>query len=119
MFPDESIVPEQYENSFIRGVFDGDGSIYAAGASCGVSITGNLSLMSSVLERFSRVTGTKSKVYKDHSAFSIRIGGRKNVEKIYDYLYKNAECFLERKKHRFDELLRKEDGCSETIIGEP
>ena len=106
-FPEYDIVPNHLIRHFIRGYFDGDGSVYNGNSGICVSFEGTQSFLNSLLDVLKDVTGTKSSVYKyknkDH--YSIKIGGRNQVKSFYNFIYNNATIFLGRKKMVFEDNL--------------
>lgn len=113
-FPTKEQLPEEFERHFIRGYFDGNGSIYSTfNKKCGkneytVSFSaGSKDILIGIRQKFSLLTGSKANVYpyKNRKAFDYKIGGANNIEKIYHYFYDDAELFLGRKKAKFDEFI--------------
>lgn len=110
-FPNNNIVPEELIPHFIRGYFDGDGSIYwvnniKRNAGC-FSIIGNKEFLEKILEHIKKEVTTNSSLYKykDKEIYEIRIGGRNNLKNIYNYLYKESSLFLSRKEKKFKEII--------------
>jgi exonuclease VII small subunit len=101
-FPDESIVPKQLQNHFIRGYFDGDGSFKKSNDGFYVF---NLCGTKEFLLKCQEILGKQTKLEKRHkddkNNYSFSIGGRRQVKKIGDYLYQNATVYLERKYTRY------------------
>ena len=97
-FPD--LAPELV-NHFIRGYFDGDGSIwFTAEGKPRMSITGLdtfLLDLQKVLVQECNVNLTKLACRRNNTIKEIRYGGVNNIKKISDYLYKDATIYLERK----------------------
>lgn len=109
-FPNESILPFNLVHHFIRGYFDGDGS---------VSITKNSYIRkdgSSQKKISCSILGTelflltlvnylpfKQKIYKykNKDIYFINFAGTK-AKQFYEYLYKDVNIYLERKKEKFD-----------------
>jgi len=103
-FPDESIVPKELQNHFMRGYFDGDGSFkknnnFYAFALCGTK---------EFLLKCQEILGKQAKLQKRHkddkNNYSFSIGGRRQAKKAGDYLYDNATVYLERKHIRYKEM---------------
>ena len=94
---------------FIRGYFDGDGSIYKVtqGDTYCVSFTGTQDFLTGI-SNFFRNNGvnTISQVYKynDKDIYDYKIGGRNNIKMIRDIFYNDASIFMDRKKALFDEV---------------
>jgi len=115
-------LPSELIRHFIRGYFDGDGTIcsskaykkgiettsqYAAGI-----VGANKKFMYKVREFFIKdggMTEVKMEIrYTNrakHPAYNIKWGGRGNLRKFYDYLYTGATVFMDRKKQKFEEIL--------------
>lgn len=112
-FPTENQVPKELVRHFIRGYFDGDGSVYILNKErknprtvvsfCGnsVFIIGLLRYVSNILP----VDNTKPYVKKTKNTenMSIRFSSKKDVKLLYTYMYTNAEYYLKRKKEKFNE----------------
>lgn len=107
-FPTCEQVPEELLRHFVRGYFDGDGSIYhtTQGDSFGISFVGTESFLTGILDFFQRngvnTTALVHK-YKDKDIYDYKVGGRDNVKKIRELFYNGATIFMDRKKKVFDE----------------
>lgn len=103
-FPNQQQVPEEFLRDFIRGYFDGDGSVYLAKTNIGISFTGTQDMLEHILAIFKTLTYTNTHIYKykDKDIYELKLGGNQMILPIYHYLYDNAALFLERKKERFD-----------------
>lgn len=111
-FPD---IPEEFYSHFIRGVFDGDGSIVLdprGRQNLTFSIAGTEVLISKIQEiliencDLNKTKLATSKQTKD--TFRVmNYSGNFICKRIYEYLYKNAESFLTRKKEKFESRLNK------------
>jgi intein-encoded DNA endonuclease-like protein len=116
-FPNENIVPLKLQRHFIRGFFDGDGCItFSVSPSNKIKwkfqITSNFSFLNSIRSIFCKELGfnltslrkesrTDSDVfYLEHSST-----GSNKIKKIYDFLYKNSEFSLDRKRKKFEILI--------------
>lgn len=119
LFPD---LPENLIPHFIRGYFDGDGSIYLVkpygrmkNPSIGCSIIGNLKFMEILKDK---LDFDKSKTLRQDKRLTVNIrilefAGHNIVKKFIDFIYKDSTIYLERKRKVFDDY---EQGRSETII---
>ena len=107
LFPIYNQVPIELIRHFIRGFFDGDGSVYKSSSPV-VSFTGTYDMLLGVQRELSKLTQSKAQIYpyKNKDVFDYKIGGKNNLIKIYDYFYKDATIFLGRKKYKFEESLR-------------
>lgn len=93
-------VPEELVHHFIRGYFDGDGSVSVnlEKGTYGSSVLGTKKFLDQ-LRTYTNLSMTKYD--KKGESFALRYSGRKNLLKIYDYLYKDATIFLDRKRDKF------------------
>ena len=103
-------VPDLLKNHFIRGVFDGDGSITSSSNSgqAQFSIVGNKDILEKIQKiLIDSLTLNKTVLIRQNDyCWILAYGGRHNIKKIYDYLYKDVVIWLERKKDKFEELLK-------------
>lgn len=94
---------------FIRGFFDGDGSVYYVTQSntVGCSFTGTFDMLNNIRAILHQEINTDAQVhkYKDKDIYDLKVGGKNKVIAFYDYLYKDASIFLSRKKEKFDQYL--------------
>lgn len=132
-FPDESILPRNLYSHFIRGYFDGDGSVweiqnYQKNVNKTYSI-GEVSITSSdsFIHSISLILGECGifSTIQPHPISKgisiIRIRRQKDVLLFRKYIYRDAKIFLERKKRKFYSLtLNKpyliKDQCKEAIL---
>lgn len=107
-FPKEDILPKEYQRDFIRGYFDGDGCIYINKEleKCSVSFVGTFDFLKTISDIFNKELNlTQVAILPQGKAYSISWGGVEDCEKIYKYLYKYSNIFLDRKLEKFDTLL--------------
>ena len=103
-------VPDEMMNHFMRGVFDADGCFYSNKEKGIVSF----SICSSVemfceeyqmmLMALCDLEKTKIKKNKRETCWAITYGGRNQVKRIMDFLYKDATIYLERKHKKYKEF---------------
>lgn len=114
-FPNENQVPSHLLNHFIRGYFDGDGSItmtkpkkcinYAYGFN--IVSTENFCLyLQKLLENKCKVNSYIVTRWKkrNNNTRSLAIGGNFQVKRVLDYLYINSTTYLKRKWSRYNAL---------------
>lgn len=95
-------VPEQYRKDFIRGYFDGDGSIFLSQTGGGeprhyVGIRGT----EAFLEDFRRYCGIRGSLRKDGGIHQWRFGAKEDVIKFRNLIYQDANVYLARKHDKF------------------
>ena len=96
-------IPKEYLSDFIRGYFDGDGSVmYLKGNRLNSAITcGSKKFLDTLHGILMTEAGINGGSY-DSSSMSLRFGKRDTL-KLGNYIYKNnPELFLLRKKEKFD-----------------
>jgi hypothetical protein len=90
---------------FLRGFFDGDGSIWFDGKTYRASFTGGEKMMKSIRIVLSdlKIPSYISYRYsiKNKNSCNLVINGTFNVDKFGEFLYKNSFCCLERKYKKF------------------
>ena len=108
-FPSHSIVPEKYMHHFIRGYFDGDGSV-SKGVNVKVNFTGNTKFIITLRDYLSKKSGLNANKpnfgkNKETKAFcTMEWSGRGNAKKLFKYLYKDATIYGNRKFNKFLEI---------------
>ena len=104
-------VPKCLIRHFIRGYFDGDGSLtYGRKQVCGncnysIKFTGTIEMINAIQEYLGTSVKEEQR-YPERNVnnYSITIGGNQQVRKILDNLYQGATIYLERKYNRYIEL---------------
>lgn len=111
-YPD---IPRNLENHFIRGVFDGDGCISIRTDKINNTQRGQFNICSGSYEfikvyydklvDYCKLSG-KNKIRCPKGTYYVcDWGGLSDVEKIHEFLYKNSNVYLERKKETFDKIV--------------
>lgn len=105
-FPDVNILPFDLRPHFIRGYFDGDGCICIHKKSKIVSFVGTENFLIEIRNIFHKelkLTKTKFYVRRPETPIIKNIvwSGNTNAKKIFNYLYKDANIFLNRKYQKF------------------
>lgn len=105
-------IDNKYLPHFIRGFFDGDGSIIKTHTpgrnyiteeyAYGVQITSTENIVCWLKEYFG--FGNIYKERRRESTYYFSFGGRLQLQKFYHQLYDNATIYLERKYNRFKEF---------------
>lgn len=98
---DENII-----RSFIKGVFEGDGSILLENKSSLLfQIVGTKELLTKIQSYLIKYVGvSKTRLtqnVKNRNHFALRYRGRYQAMKIFDWIYKNTDFYLDRKYNRY------------------
>ena len=98
-FPSEKIVPKYLQHHFMRGYFDGDGCI-----------SGNKFMVlgtQEFVEKYVSILRNNTNIseaggyYPNGKAIEWQHASKRDLIKIYNYLYQNATIYLKRKHDRF------------------
>ncbi len=104
-FPTDLQVPKELVRHFIRGYFDGDGSVYISSKKLSVELIGTpefISVCQSIL--MNEVGLNKTTLYakkNTKNTVRMRYSGTRQCIKIFKYLYEDSSVFLERKYNKF------------------
>lgn len=90
---------------FIRGYFDGDGSISINKSGISLNFTCGNHLF---LEKISTYM-IKKKIYDRKNFSTLDYNKYSDIEKIYYYLYNNSNIYLERKKEKIEYLINNKE----------
>lgn len=104
-FPSEAIVPQYLVHHFIRGYFDGDGSLAKDGDLFKFKLMGTQEMLNDicdVLQLGERKLYQRRKTTKN--TYSIEVGGRQQVINLMEKLYDGATIYLQRKYERYKQL---------------
>lgn len=116
-FPSYDIVPNQFIWDFIRGFFDGDGSVYITKnyrnnvkyAIPGVSFLGTEPMMNGIRNEFYKHYQFENNIYSEKGIkdlYGFKLGGSNQVNTFYHLLYpEGCTRYLSRKKDVFDKFL--------------
>jgi len=103
-YPSEQQLPKEYNSHFIRGYFDGDGSIthMNGGSNAEICIVGTLEFLTSI-SKFLEKEGVLFNIYKHKNAKSyyISFASRNSVDAFFNFIYNNSNIRLERKYNKF------------------
>ena len=95
-------IPEDLMRHFLRGFFDGDGSVswgkhYSSGNKYLIQVAGNEEFL---LGTFQKYFSSNCKLYKyktSRQCFAWKIADKRKVLEFLNYIYKDAKIYLERK----------------------
>lgn len=104
-FPDNTQVPYELVNHFMRGYFDGDGCIYYSNGYAHINILGTKEFLDRYEDILLKETGIKTRNKRIHkekwgNTEAFEYSGKK-VKGIYNFLYRNATIYLDRKYEKF------------------
>lgn len=99
-------IPSKYYSGFIRGYFDGDGTIYFSKEGKPYwGIVATKAFLEKVQEIIMDEVGlSKTKIRKKGKMYELRYIGSNNVKAIREWLYKDATVYMNRKKERMDSI---------------
>lgn len=126
LFPNKGTIPNNLIRHFIRGYFDGDGSVWEGKRTLReckdikhkngkririvhnvkFNITGTIDIIEKIQNilinelGFKKVKINTSK--KIENCVQLEYSGRKQLKKFYDFLYDNSNYFIKRKKSKFE-----------------
>lgn len=126
-FPSHSQVPRELMHHYVRGYFDGDGSIFNSEDRLtgklywGVCIISTLRFCAQLAAWFAMNRITAPAQYRKHGeiAYTIRYSRADDLCKIRALLYRDATVYLERKKVLFDQVqprVNKSKAAREAIL---
>jgi len=103
-------VSANLKHHFIRGIFDGDGSISYWGndkRNCKFNICGPQTILENVqtimINDIQQLPKTKFSF--SSNIYYLQYGGINEIKDIYLWMYKDAHIYLERKKDKFEEII--------------
>lgn len=109
-FPTFEIVPKEFMRDFIRGFFDGDGCVSISEMNGKPHIFTTITGMSDMLQGISdfliseKIIRVRPKLHKDkrrNYTYAVYFYGTDSNKEFLDYLYKDANIYLERKYNQY------------------
>ena len=114
------ILPSNLVRHFIRGLFDGDGSVYRGkykrknSYQHTLTITSTLSMCEKLVEIVEQEVKINCHIYdaSNHNGITkvFNISGKNQIKKFMDWMYQDTDLFLQRKYNRYLEYFYDEDG---------
>jgi len=108
-------IPDNLQNHFMRGVFDGDGCISIRTDKRDNSQRGQVNICSGSYEfireyyekmvNYCNLSGKNKIRCPKGTYYVVDWGGLSDVEKIYEFLYRDSNIFLQRKRETFDKVI--------------
>ena len=104
-FPSEEQVPQEYLRHFIRGYFDGDGSISIYNGQANINFVGTENFINGLhnVVQMGSVYPDKRK----QNSWYLGINGNLQILKMYHYMYDDATRYMARKYKKFQPLIEK------------
>lgn len=98
-------LPEELMPHFIRGFFDGDGSVWKSNNLTHVSFTGNKKFLTELMEYLykNKIIDKKYIMYEytNKNAYNFKFSKKETIEKFFNYIYKDSTIHLNRKYNKF------------------
>ena len=109
------LIPDNLIHHFIRGYFDGDGSINVYHRAPYYYDEWELSFISTekVLLAFQKFIGVPHKLYRCGNNYRFCYKGKKDIEKAILYMYDNANVYLDRKYKKVQDFLKPSETTKE------
>ena len=115
MFPSEELLPQKLVKHFLRGYFDGDGSLVLSENSINFKILGTSEFLQGVINVLNKniekydfkenlIRNSKD---TDKNSFCISYGGRNKTKEVMDWIYGESSIYLDRKYEKYLELNKK------------
>lgn len=92
-------------NHFLRGCFDGDGSVFLSEEYINVSIVGYKELLEKLKNKIENILNIKLNLYpneKNDKTHELKTSNMLYVKHMYDFMYKNSNYYLNRKHDIFE-----------------
>lgn len=105
-FPNYGQVPQELMKHFIRGYFDGDGSVYLSNEHIYSNFTGAKHMLLGIKKELNNLNlNTKASIrkYPEKDIYDFKLGGINIMRKFYHILYDEATIFMNRKRNIFND----------------
>ncbi|MCL0076266.1 hypothetical protein M1O17_05360 [Dehalococcoidia bacterium] len=96
-------VDEKLAKHFIRGLFDGDGSVSTSGQERIFSLLSRKALLEFARDKLRKHCGLNPGIKNVGGTYELRCSGNQQIKQIGEFLYSEATVFLLRKAVRFPE----------------
>lgn len=112
-------IPNEYMNSFIRGIFDGDGNISLRenDTLANIRICGTEDVCKGIFNEVLKHTGVKGIYYEDKQGRKMwlyDIANQRDIKKFLEWIYQDCNICLQRKKDKADLFLKTRNFDKET-----
>lgn len=102
------LIVSEYDRFFIKGVFDGDGSLsYSMDGNYRrytINIVGSYDLITSIKDKISSI-GVNVGFRKTKSIYELNVRGNRQIIKFLEWIYKDTETHLDRKYEKYQDML--------------
>lgn len=101
-------IPKNLFNHYLRGIFDGDGVCSYGRKKFTFGFCGNSFLLINEIQLFliKEININKTSIYQNNGTYHFDNGAKKDILSFYNYLYKDATIYLDRKKEKFENYFR-------------
>jgi intein-encoded DNA endonuclease-like protein len=99
-------IPKNLIRHFIRGYFDGDGTVYLNNKSKSLrfGFYGTYKLLENIkLHLYEELGLSTNKLYEKAGCWLLSYSKKEDINKFYNYIYSDIDIFLTRKKKKFDD----------------
>lgn len=109
-------VPDEYLGHFLRGVFEGDGTVFVQDRTARIHVySASKKFLPELNKRISTCLGIKEgSIYIDkrYDVQTLYFGGHERISRLYDFMYKNVpdSMILKRKHDKFLEYFMEKTG---------
>lgn len=101
-------IPPDLFRHYIRGIFDGDGTVYYSNEHLHFGFYGTHKLVTQVQDwLIEQINLTRHKITDKETVSFTTYQKRKDIENFYNLIYTDASFYLKRKKEKFDSYLNK------------
>ena len=111
-------MPANLHRHFIRGYFDGDGSLWNVNkVSSGCNMTSTLEFLQDV----QKIIPVASNIYKhdntnDKNTYTMCISGNRNMQKFLNWIYSGSTYYLQRKYNLYLQFCKKMDEVDAKVL---
>ena len=110
-------------NHFVRGIFDGDGSIWYYASKTGNYTYPRFAMeflgKENIIEAINHIIGLTLNKRFTRNTWSLRVSSKEDIQRCYEYLYQNSTIFLERKRMKFPQECQGSKGALWDIPTKP
>lgn len=102
-------IPDPFMKDFIRGYFDGDGSLWynytnGTGWHCGFTC-GNLTFLETLRDIIIKNTGATGKIYDLKNGYALHFSKREDIKAFTEYMYQDSCFSMSRKKKMYNQFI--------------